>query len=158
MPRARGFGSEPVYTKVDMSSPTQRSLKYFRDRNSLVEVVERWNPHSKTRHDLFNVFDLVAVEPSNICGVQVTSDSNMAARMTKISDSAQAVLWMSAGGTIEVHGWKKVKVKRGGKAVRWRVRIAYAGLDMKADNPKIEWVVDADLRGTGANGQDSDEQ
>ena len=44
-----------------MTSPTQRSLAALRERGMLAEVVERWNPYTKTRKDLFGFVDIVAV-------------------------------------------------------------------------------------------------
>lgn len=73
-----------------------------------MEVVERWNQYSKTRHDLFNVFDLVAMLTGvGIMGVQVTSTSNLSARRKKLLASQEARTWIECGGRVRLHGWSK---------------------------------------------------
>ncbi|MBE3637375.1 hypothetical protein [Mangrovicoccus algicola] len=55
--------------------------------------------------------------------VQVTSGSNASARVSKILEEPRALIALLGGFEIVVHGWRKVKVKRGGKAMRWEPRI-----------------------------------
>lgn len=43
-----GFYKEGSLAKT---SPTQRSLAMLRERGMLAEVVERWNPYTKTRKE-----------------------------------------------------------------------------------------------------------
>lgn len=114
-----------------MSSPTQRTLKLLRSRGWQAQVVERWNPHSKTRLDLFGFGDVIAciahatfptegiVEYGGIKLVQSTTLAHVGARVAKIIAEPKARVWLESGGRIEVHGWRKLKVKRGGKAARW---------------------------------------
>lgn len=107
-------------------TPTARTLKYLRDSGNSAEVVERFNSFTKRRKDLFGFIDVVAIGPAiGVLGVQVTSGSNLSARIDKIktecADNAKA--WLSTGARIEVHGWRKLKVERGGKAVRWEPAI-----------------------------------
>lgn len=105
-------------------SPTARTLDYYRKQHIFCGVVERWIPQARKRVDLLGFIDLVAVS-DQIIGIQATSGSNMSSRVKKIveecNDEAQA--WLRAGGRILVIGWRKLKVKRGGKAVRWEPRI-----------------------------------
>ena len=101
-------------------SPTQRSLKRARDAGYVAQVVERWNPHSRTRHDLFGVIDVIELRESDIVGVQVTSRSNMSSRIAKAQAEPRLRTWLACGGRFEVHGWAKVKV---GKRQLWRVRV-----------------------------------
>jgi hypothetical protein len=97
-------------------SPTQRSLKLMRERDYECEVVERWNAWSRTRKDLFGFIDILCLgTDGSIVGVQSTSDSNGAARVTKIADSPLVGRVRSAGIRIVVQGWRKVKG-------RWQVR------------------------------------
>ena len=101
-------------------TPTARTLKMLRDGGWLAEVVERWNPHSRTRHDLFGFADVLAVSPQGrIVAIQVTSGSNVSARVKKIAGEPRSRVWLAAGGHVQVHGWRKLKRKRGGKAVKW---------------------------------------
>ena len=71
-------------------SPTQRTLKRLRDSGDypLVSIVERWNAFAKIRQDLFGIIDLLAVDSKgNTVGIQVTSYSNISARVNKMEDS-----------------------------------------------------------------------
>ncbi len=106
-------------------SPTTRTLAALRAQGMLCEVAERWNPHTRTRHDLFNFIDIVAVDTTarQIVAVQATAAAVQARRrkiVEECTDAARA--WLHAGGRIEVWGWRKLKLKRGGKATRWTPR------------------------------------
>lgn len=108
-------------------TPTQRSLALLRAEGWHCEVVERFNPHTKTRHDLFGIADLIAIKPGEKPRlVQTTSGSNAAARVSKITALDLTPHVLASGFAIEVHGWRRLLVKRGGKAKRWTpVRILY---------------------------------
>lgn len=106
-------------------SPTQRTMAALRASGMLCEVVERWNHITRTRKDLFGFVDIVAVDPGagRIVAVQATAAAVAARRRKIIEDcTAAARTWLLAGGAIEVWGWRKLKVKRGGKATRWAPR------------------------------------
>ncbi|HEX7325184.1 MAG TPA: hypothetical protein VF292_07505 [Rhodanobacteraceae bacterium] len=62
-------------------TPTARTLAALRVEGWTAEVVERWNPHARVRHDLFNVADILAVRGAETLAVQVTSGSNVPARV-----------------------------------------------------------------------------
>lgn len=101
-------------------TPTQRSLKLLRDDGWTAEIVERWNPHSRTRHDLFGFVDLIAVKAGHKpLLVQVTSGSNTAARIQKIKALETYPLVLAAGFAVEVHGWRKLVSNRN----RWTPKI-----------------------------------
>lgn len=104
-------------------TPTQRTLAALRAEGWTAEVVERWNPHVRVRHDLFNVVDILAVRGAETLGVQVTAGSCVSARVHKLEGSAALPLLAAAGWRVEIHGWRKVKVKRGARATRWACRI-----------------------------------
>lgn len=73
----------------------------------MVEVVERWNMHSRTRHDLFNMFDLLALMPDGtLVGLQVTSTNNVSARIEKLKANPILPLWTMRHKAL-VHGWAK---------------------------------------------------
>lgn len=100
-------------------------------------VVERWNPHARIRQDLFGFADLLAMKAGRVpLLVQVTSGSNVAARLAKIIAEPRALIAIRAGFAIEIHGWRKLKVARGKAAVRWM--------------PRVEKVYEADFGGTNA--------
>ena len=131
-----------------MSSPTSRTLERCRKSGWTAQVVEKWNPYAKIRQDLFEVIDVVVcIEPRfmlppdaivadnntretfirtrepQILGIQACAMASRAARVDKCNASAKAQAWMSAGGKLEVWAWRKIKVKRGGKAVRWELEV-----------------------------------
>ena len=87
----------------------------------LAGITERWNPHAKVRIDLFGFVDIVVIDDDGILGVQATSGPNAAARVKKILDEPKAERWLNAGARIEVWSWRRLKVKRGGKAIRWEL-------------------------------------
>lgn len=107
-----------------MTSPTQRSLKLLADEGWTVAIVEHFNAHVRRRFDLFGFADLLAMKPGEIpLLIQVTSGANAAARIAKILEEPRAHTALHSGFRIEVHGWRKIKKKRGGKAMIWAPRI-----------------------------------
>ena len=100
-----------------MSSPTQRTLKHLRDGGYRAEVVERWNPHARVRHDLFNIIDVLAVNDSEVVAVQTTSASNMKARINNIGEADILPLLLKLEWRVIVHGWKKNK-----QTNRWELK------------------------------------
>ena len=52
----------------------------------MVGTVERYNHVTQRRHDLFGFIDLIAIRGDDIVGLQVTSDSNISARVKKIKE------------------------------------------------------------------------
>lgn len=89
-------------------SPTQRSLKHLRDEGITVAVTEHWNAFARKRQDLFGFADLIAFGTDRVALIQVTSYSNMSARVKKILASDIARSWLAGRcRTIIVHGWKK---------------------------------------------------
>lgn len=103
-------------------SPTQRTLKWLKDRGVTAAITERWNPHARIRQDLFGFIDLLALEAGEIVGIQVTSGGNISARMHKISNETRAIKWLQSGGKIVVHGW--AKRTKGGRTVGYALRVA----------------------------------
>jgi hypothetical protein len=104
-----------VVGHLDMS-PTQRSLALLRKQGWLVGTVERYNPYSRTRHDLYDLFDLVAVRENEILFVQTTSASNVSSRIKKITNHPDTPFIRKCGAFLHIHGWGK---KKG----RWECRV-----------------------------------
>ena len=102
---------------MSKTSPTQRSLALLRERGFQAEVTERWNPFARIRQDLFGWVDILALGNGQTLAVQTTSRSNMASRAQKIAESPVLPEAISAGWSIEVHGWD-----RDSKG-HWRVKI-----------------------------------
>lgn len=90
-----------------MTSPTARSLALLRQEGYRAAVVEKWNPHSRTRSDLFGVVDVLAIRGAETLAVQATSGSNGAARVKKIAESDALPDMRAAGWAVEVWSWRK---------------------------------------------------
>lgn len=91
------------------TSPTQRSLKYLRDKGYTVDKVEWWNSFARIRKDAYGFGDLLACGKGKIALIQCTSYSNISARRDKIFMIPAAYIWVASGGMIIIHGWKKLK-------------------------------------------------
>lgn len=90
-----------------MTSPTQRTLKYYKELGWPADIAECWNPWAGKKSDLFKFIDVVVLSPDGILGVQTTSSTNHTARIHKIMGNAYAVHWLKAGGKIIVMSWNK---------------------------------------------------
>ncbi len=106
-------------------SPVQRTLRELRQQGCLCDIVERFNsfagPFGK-RMDLFGFLDLIALGPDNrIIGIQACGQ-DFAAHKRKILENEYAPQWVLCA-RIQLWGWSKRKLKRGGKAMRWQARI-----------------------------------
>jgi|TARA_B110000263_G_scaffold173151_1_gene151040 hypothetical protein len=97
--------------KMQMAvSPTQRTLKRLRESGEypLVQVVERWNAFAKIRQDLFGIIDILAIDTKgNTVGLQVTSYSNISARIKKMENSDAISHLRDANWQLIVEGWHK---------------------------------------------------
>jgi hypothetical protein len=110
-------------------SPTQRTLRALREQGRVCDIVERYiaqvGPHG-LRRDLFNIIDVLALDPQRgVVGVQSCGESFAAHERTLLEVRAQECIdWLSTPGTaLELWGWRKVKLKRGGVAMRWQPRV-----------------------------------
>ena len=129
-------------------SNTQRTLRALRARGLVAAIVERWNqyagPHG-IRQDLFGIIDVLALDPKRgVIGIQ-SCGSAFSEHFRKLTtEKAQGTSdWLSTPGTsLELWGWRKVKLKRGGKAERWTPRVVQITLDM------IEGIVAQDCEDT----------
>lgn len=117
-------------------SNTQRTLRALRARGLVAAIVEKWNqyagPHG-LRQDLFGIIDVLALDPERgVIGVQ-SCGSAFSEHLRKLTvEKAQETSdWLNTPGTsLELWGWRKLKVKRGGKAERWSPRVAEITLEM----------------------------
>ena len=106
-------------------SPMERTKKRLKDEGVLHWIVEHFNPWSKTRQDLFHIIDLLALD-NGVVGIQVCGSDWMphVRKMTE-EHAAYTVAWLSQpGARLELWGWRRLKKKRGGKAMVWTPRIA----------------------------------
>lgn len=110
-------------------SNTSRTLEYLRSQGWVADIAERFNPYAGKygkRKDLFNFIDIVALGEGSVIGIQ-SCGSGFSEHLRKIIDDKTAaplaVKWLECGGRIILIGWRKTKLKRGGKAMRWNPRI-----------------------------------
>lgn len=101
-------------------SPTQLTLRKLKGEGyETIQVVEVWVPFGKfgNRRDLFGCWDILAVKDGETVAVQVTSKSNMSARIKKIGDHEPHTSNLrDANWKLLVHGWFK------NKSNRWEVK------------------------------------
>jgi len=109
-------------------SPTQRTLRELRDQGRICGMVERFNAHAGPfgiRQDLFGFIDIIALDPERgIIGVQSCGQA-FSEHYRKITEerNQECFEWLRCGGKVELWGWRKLKIKRGGKAMRWTPRV-----------------------------------
>lgn len=130
-----------------MSTTTRRkpinasalSVDELRKRGYTAEVVERYNAHTRRRHDLFGFIDILAIHPEHgFLAIQATSGQHGASHVHKIMDPdraktdkeraaaekrvAAAETWLAAGGKLEIWAWRRVqeKTSRGKEVTRYR--------------------------------------
>lgn len=99
-----------------------RTMKWLRERGYTTEVVERWLQATMQRKDLFGVADLLAYKQGYTCLVQCCT--------TKVREHVETIQrwdgleeWCKHDREVYLIAWRKLKVKRGGKAVRWVPRL-----------------------------------
>jgi len=114
---------------VASKSNTQRTLEYLREEGYVVGMVERYNQFDKQRHDLFGFIDMIAIKSNKIVGVQSCGGSGYAEHDRKILDNEVAPQWLESGGDILLIAWRKLKKKRGGKAMVWAPKIKEYSLE-----------------------------
>lgn len=117
-------------------TPTQRTIRELKNNGLRCAVVEKWNPHVGPygiRQDLFGIIDVLALDPQRgVVGVQCCAGSGFRGHWRKLTEEhAQETLdWLLTPGTVlQLWAWRKVKMKRGGKAMIWRPRIAEVTVD-----------------------------
>jgi hypothetical protein len=109
-------------------SPTQRTIRALKDQGRVHAVVERFLAHAGPhglRQDAFGLFDVIAIDTTSIVGIQCTSGACVPDHRRAILENEYAPLWIGAGGAIELWGWRKLTVKRGGKQKRWAARVIH---------------------------------
>ena len=107
--------------------PTERTLKLFRDEGWTADMIERWIPNPKHpgggfRKDYLGFGDILAFKGAEVAIIQSCGSAFAEHIRTIISlpDAAEWARW----NFLFLIGWRKVKLKRGGKAMRWKPRVA----------------------------------
>jgi hypothetical protein len=114
-------------------TPTERTLRALRAEGRIVGKTEHWNSFAPRgdggrgiRQDLFGFVDVIALcADRGIVGIQSTGTA-FSAHLEKLLDSecsGNVIEWLRCGGRVELWGWRKLLVKRGGKAKRWVPRV-----------------------------------
>lgn len=110
-------------------SNTSRTFEYLRSQGWDADKVEQFNAYAGKfgqRKDMFGFGDIVAMGENSIIAVQSCGQA-FSAHHKKITEDEKvaplALKWLQCGGRIMLIGWRKVKLKRGGKAMRWQPRI-----------------------------------
>jgi len=125
-------------------SPTQRTIRELKNIGRRCGIVERFNAHigeHGIRQDLFGIIDIIALDPQlGVVGIQCCG-SAFSEHYKKITQTQyqETLDWLRTPHTrLEIWSWAKRKIKRGGKAFRWRPRVVEIGLiDIGADGS--EW-------------------
>jgi len=120
-------------------SPTQRTLKAMREQGRICGIVERFNAHVGKfgiRQDLFGFIDIICLDPTDgIVAIQSCGQS-FSDHVKKLTEERNENVyeWLKYA-PIELWGWRKVKLKKGGAAMRWKPRIA--DLDIVGDGDLV---------------------
>lgn len=118
-------------------TPTQRTLKAMREQGRLCGIVEKFQQYAGkfgVRQDLFGFIDIIAIDPTEgIVAIQ-SCGQDYSGHVKKLTEERnEAVFEWIKHAPCEVWAWRKVKLKRGGKAMRWMPRIA----DVRISNGNI---------------------
>jgi len=107
-------------------SNTSRTLEYIRSQGWEADKVEQYNSYSGTRKDMFGFGDIIAMGENSIIAIQSCGQA-FSAHNKKITEDERvaplARLWVKNGGRLILMGWRKVKLRPGAKAMRWKPRI-----------------------------------
>jgi hypothetical protein len=90
-----------------LSSLNQRTIALFEERGYRCDTVESYNAFTRRKKDLFGLFDIVAIGKGETVAIQLTSKSNMSARVKKISNSEILPELLRSNWKIYVIGWFK---------------------------------------------------
>lgn len=111
-----------------MKTHTSRTLEYLRNRGYYSDVIEKWIPNPKHpgggfRRDYFGFGDILAFD--NIETVIVQScGSSFSQHKNDMLKNGMITVWLAAHRRVLLIGWRKLKLKKGGKAMRWKPRVA----------------------------------
>lgn len=110
-------------------SNTSRTLNYLRQQGWVADKVEQFNAYAGKfgqRKDAFGFIDILAMGENTIIAIQSCGQA-FAEHNRKITEdeivAPNVLMWLENGGRLLLIGWRKVKLKRGGKALRWQPRI-----------------------------------
>lgn len=108
-------------------SPTQRTLAAMREQGRLCGIVERFNAHVGPfgiRQDFMGFADIICIDPvQGIVAIQSCGQDWSGHVKKMLEERNEAMYQWIKHAPIELWAWRKIKLKRGGKAERWVPRI-----------------------------------
>lgn len=122
-----------------MASHMMRTLQELRKKNINYWIVEAYHHYARKKVDLFNIFDVLALD-NGIVGIQVCgSDIGVHKKKIMVEHAEYTKDWLKNGGQIEVWAWRKLKkIKNDGKKGKqaiWQPRI----FDVLVFNDQLFW-------------------
>ena len=95
------------------NSNLAKTMEALRAAGCIVDKCEQWIPRANIRRDLFHLFDIIAIHPDRIVGVQVCTMSDRNAHLKKMCEDNRTACeaWLRAGGGIEVWAWRPLLIK-----------------------------------------------
>ena len=114
-------------------TPTERTLEYLRNQGYFCGIVERFIPSKPFGHrvDFLHIIDILALTPDGVMGIQSCGQaySEHMKTLTEIH-SDESRRWLETPGTsLYLYAWRKLKNKRGGKAMHWEPRVRQITLE-----------------------------
>jgi len=110
-----------------VSIATQKTIQKLKPEY-YVGNVERYIAPIKQRKDLFGIIDIIAMNNIELIGIQVCT-TKVQEHIRTIYDNEQVAITWLQHAKLEIWAWRKLKLKRGSKAYRWKLRIIYFYLD-----------------------------
>lgn len=124
------------------TTPLQRTMGALRTLGVKCGKVEVFNPYAGLRRpdgsttgqrqDLFGIVDIICLDPARgFVGVQCCG-ADFAGHYRKMTtEKAQDCIdWLQTpGGKLEIWSWRKLKLKKGGLAMRWTPRVVELTMD-----------------------------
>ena len=113
-------------------TPTQRTLAAMREQGRLCAIVEKFNafagPHG-VRQDAFGFIDIIAIDPvQGIVAIQSCGQDYSGHIKKMLEERNENVYAWLKHAKLELWAWRKIKLARGGKAMRWSPRVADGSL------------------------------
>lgn len=119
-------------SRMASKRPTARTLEFFRDKGYEVQIVERFVFNH--RKDFLGCIDVLAMKENQktIIGIQCFSTAWKEHERKLLKEFPEGTkFWLRLGHEFFFVGWRKLKLKRGGKAMRWTPRFGKVKLTKK---------------------------
>lgn len=104
-----------------------KTLEWARKQGWLMWRVEQFNQFSGFKTDLLHIIDYLGITTNKTVGIQICG-ADFSEHFTKIfiEERENTRLWLSdPHRQLVLIGWRKVKMKRGGKAMVYKPRILW---------------------------------